>query len=181
MIREIVWYGDEVLKQKSHTVEKIDADIKELINDMFETMYQNNGVGLAAVQVNVLKKVIIVGIPQEDESMFEMALINPEIIYHSDEECEGEEGCLSIPDIVDDVFRSTSIKVKYLDIDNNEQILEANDFLARVIQHEIDHTNGILFLDRLESHQKRMHKKDLKFIKSESLKRQNTKSVNEKY
>lgn len=173
MIREIVWYGNEILKQKSHTVKKINEDIKKLIDDMFETMRENNGVGLAAVQIGVLKRIIVLGIPKEDESIFEVALINPEIIYHSEEECEGEEGCLSVPDIIDDVFRYTSIKVKYLGIDNNEQILEASHFFARVIQHEVDHTNGILFLDRLESYQKRMHKKDLKYIRSESLKRQN--------
>lgn len=179
MIREIVWYGDNILKEMSSPVDKVDGEIITLIDDMFETMYNANGVGLSAVQIGVLKSVITVGFDEDDGDSVKIALINPEIIEYSDEEECGEEGCLSVPDIRDDVFRSITIKVKYLDIEGNEKILEASDFFARVLQHEIDHINGIMFIDRLEPHQKKIHKKELKDIRIQNQNRVNKKSLKE--
>lgn len=177
MIREIVWYGDNILREISPPVDKVDGEIEILIDDMFETMYDANGVGLSAVQIGVLKSVITVGFNEDDGHSIEIALINPEIIEYSDEEENGEEGCLSIPDVRDDVFRSITIKVKYLDTEGNEKTLEASDFFARVLQHEIDHVNGILFIDRLEPHQKKTHKKELKDIRLQSQNRANKESL----
>ena len=144
MIRELVIYGDERLKQKSSYVENVDEEILTLIDD-------------------------IISVPDFDDETkpdFKLALINPEIIWHCDETEILEEGCLSFFKISDDVARYKEIKVKYTDTENKEQILEAKDYIAKVLQHEIDHTNGITFIDRLESYQKRRLKKDLKELRN---------------
>ena len=169
MIRDLVIYGDERLKQESEVVKIVDEEIKTLIDDMFETMYDARGVGLAAVQIGVMKRVIVISVPDWDDDKkpdFKMALINPEITWHNEEMEILEEGCLSIPNVRDDVARFTHIKVKYMDIDGNNQEMDAYDYVAKVIQHEIDHTNGILFIDRLEPYQKRKHKRNLKEIRN---------------
>ena len=172
MIRDIVIYGDERLQQKSAFIEKVDKEILDLIEDMFETMYKANGVGLAAVQIGILKRLIVISVPDFDEEDdkekpdFKLALINPEIIWHGEEKEILEEGCLSFPEIRDEVARYKNIKVKYIDTNGEEQILEANDYVAKVLQHEIDHTNGITFIDRLESYQKRRLKRDLKELRN---------------
>ena len=155
---------DEFLRKKSKPVKDFDENLWELLDDMKETMHQNDGVGIAAVQVGVLKRAVIV----EPNGMF-LELINPEIIWHSDEMEILEEGCLSFPEIRDDVARYQKIKVKYLDKEGNEQILEAEDYIAKVLQHEIDHTNGISFIDRLESYQKRRLKKELKELRNNTV------------
>ncbi|MEI0603899.1 peptide deformylase [Brachyspira alvinipulli] len=172
MLRELVIYGDERLQQVSEKIEKIDDEILTLIDDMFETMYKERGVGLAAVQIGILKRLIVISVPDLDDEKkpdFKLALINPEIIWHSDEMEILEEGCLSFPEIRDDVARYQKIKVKYLDKEGNEQILEAEDYIAKVLQHEIDHTNGISFIDRLESYQKRRLKKELKELRNNTV------------
>lgn len=168
MLRELVIYGDDRLKENSEYVSEVDNEINILIDDMFETMYHENGVGLAAVQIGVLKRVIVISVPDFDDEKkpdFKLALVNPEIIWHNEDTETLEEGCLSIPGIREDVSRYTKIKVKYIDRDNKEQILEAENYVAKVLQHEIDHTNGILFIDRLEPHQKRSLKRALKEIR----------------
>ncbi|WP_297204554.1 peptide deformylase [uncultured Brachyspira sp.] len=172
MLRELVIYGDERLQQVSEKIEKVDDEILTLIDDMFETMYKERGVGLAAVQIGILKRLIVISVPDLDDEKkpdFKLALINPEIIWHSDEMEILEEGCLSFPEIRDDVARYQKIKVKYLDKQGNEQILEAEDYIAKVLQHEIDHTNGISFIDRLESYQKRRLKKELKELRNSTV------------
>ena len=172
MNRELVIYGDERLKKISEKIEKIDDKIINLIDDMFETMYKERGVGLAAVQIGVLKKIIVISVPDFDDETkpdFKLALINPEIIWHSDDTETLEEGCLSFPDIRDEVSRYKQIKVKYLDKENKEQILLAEDYIAKVLQHEIDHTNGISFIDRLESFQKRRLKRELKELRNNTI------------
>lgn len=171
MIRDLIIYGDERLQQKSLYIEKVDDEILDLIEDMFETMYKANGVGLAAVQIGILKRLIVISVPnfdneEEEKPDFKLALINPEIIWHSEEKEILEEGCLSFPEIRDEVARYKNIKVKYIDINGEEQILEASDYIAKVLQHEIDHTNGITFIDRLESYQKRRLKKELKELRN---------------
>lgn len=172
MLRELVIYGDERLQQISEKIEKIDDEILTLINDMFETMYKERGVGLAAVQIGILKRLIVISVPDFDDETkpdFKLALINPEIIWHGEEKEILEEGCLSFPEIRDDVARYKEIKVKYLDKEGNEQILEAEGYIAKVLQHEIDHTNGISFIDRLESYQKRRLKRELKELRNNTV------------
>ncbi|WP_295162084.1 peptide deformylase [uncultured Brachyspira sp.] len=172
MLRELIIYGDERLKQVSEKIEKIDEEILTLIEDMFETMYKERGVGLAAVQVGILKRLIVISVPDFDDEKkpdFKLALINPEIIWHGEEKEILEEGCLSFPEIRDDVARYKQIKVKYIDKEGNEQILEAEDYTAKVLQHEIDHTNGISFIDRLESYQKRRLKRELKELRNNTV------------
>lgn len=171
MVRDLIIYGDERLQQKSLYVEKVDDEILDLIEDMFETMYKANGVGLAAVQIGILKRLIVISVPdfdneEEEKPDFKLALINPEIIWHSEDKEILEEGCLSFPEIRDDVARYKNIKVKYVDTNGEEQILEANGYIAKVLQHEIDHTNGITFIDRLESYQKRRLKRELKELRN---------------
>ncbi|HHV27178.1 peptide deformylase [Anaerosalibacter bizertensis] len=142
-IRQLRYVNDPILRKKSREVTKIDDRIKTLLNDMAETMYENEGVGLAAPQVGILRKVIVIDIGEGI-----LKLINPEII-----EKEGEsldiEGCLSVPNRAGKVLRPERVKVKYLDIDGKEKIIEGTGLLARALCHEIDHLNGVLFIDKV--------------------------------
>lgn len=133
---------DPILRKKSREVSEINDRMKELISDMFETMDEADGVGLAAPQVGILRRVITV----DDRESTRFALINPEIVEKDGSE-KGYEGCLSIPGKQGTVERCTHVIVKYLDIDGNKKEIEARDFLARILQHEIDHLNGILYTD----------------------------------
>lgn len=144
-MRNIVKQGDDVLLKKSKVVDNINDRIIELLNDMAETLYNNNGVGLAAPQVGILKRVIVVDI---GEGLIE--LINPEIIEVQGE-IEDEEGCLSIPGIWGTVKRPQYVKVKGLNRNGEEVIYEGEGFLARAFCHEIDHLDGILFIDKAEN------------------------------
>lgn len=142
-IRNIRIKDDEILRKKSKEVKEITPRIEILVKDMIETMYHNDGVGLAAVQVGILKRIFVVDI-QDDTGV--KVFINPEILEKSGEEL-GPEGCLSLPGEKDEVKRATYLKIKAQDIEGKEFILEANEFLARAIQHEYDHLDGILFVD----------------------------------
>jgi peptide deformylase len=156
-ILPIILSPDPLLKQKSSTVEVIDDNIKTLIKDMFDTMYASNGIGLAAVQVGILKRIIVVdtewGSPRyakEDESSGNpLTLINPRIIDSSEEVRSYDEGCLSFPAQYSSVTRPDTITVEYQDIDGTTQKLHADGLLATCIQHEIDHINGVVFVDHL--------------------------------
>ncbi len=141
-VYKIVELGDEVLREKARVVPKITPNILKLIDNMAETMYSADGVGLAAPQVGVSKRVIVVDV---GEGLLE--LINPEILSFSGQETE-TEGCLSTPGIVGDVTRAFSVKVKGMDRHGKKCIIKAKGFLARALQHEIDHLEGILFIDR---------------------------------
>lgn len=141
-LREIRLDGDPILRNKSREVTEITDRIKVLLDDMVETMYEAEGVGLAAPQVGILRRVIVIDIGEGP-----MKIINP-VIFEEDGEVVGLEGCLSIPGISGDVARPEKIKVEYLDIDGNEQVIEAEGPLARVFCHEIDHLDGILYTDR---------------------------------
>ena len=137
---------DPLLRKHSREVTKFDDRLKELINDMFETMDEAPGVGLAAPQVGILKRVILVDDREEDDRK-RMYMINP-IITRKDGEDTDIEGCLSVPYKQGTVKRATDIDVKYMDINGNEKTLNAKDFFARIIQHEVDHLDGILFTDK---------------------------------
>ena len=144
-LRQIRVDGDEVLRKISKKVEKIDDDLKILVEDMFETMYDADGVGLAAPQIGVLKRVIVI-----DIDVLKRVMINPEIIEQSDTEMQdGPEGCLSVPGVEDVVRRPNVLKVRYMDLDGNVVEEIAKDLYARVICHEVDHLNGILFTDKV--------------------------------
>lgn len=144
-ILKVVIYDNQLLNQKSEEIKEIDKEVRELIKKMFKTMYYSNGIGLAAVQVGILKRIFVMDVP--DQGTYEM--INPVIIDKSDDTSTYEEGCLSLPGIANEVTRSESVVVEYLDIDGNKKRLEASGLLATCIQHEYDHLNGILFIDRL--------------------------------
>lgn len=144
---------DPVLEAVSKPVEVVDDEIRILLRDMAETMYSAPGIGLAAPQVGVSLRVIVVDIEYGDDPLSRnpLKIVNPEITWLSDEDTSYEEGCLSIPKHYADVVRPRALKLKYLDEFGKEQTLEAQDLLAICIQHEIDHLDGILFIDHLSN------------------------------
>lgn len=161
MIYSIVAYGHPVLKTKAKDIDPKEVDVKGLIHDMFETMYNANGVGLAAPQIGKSLRLFVIDtdpIDDGDEPKLKKAFINPIIMEETGDEWAMEEGCLSIPNIREDVFRPEHIKIKYLDQDWNEHIDEFDGFVARVIQHEYDHIEGILFTDHVSALKKRLLK-----------------------
>ena len=142
---------DPVLLRKTSKVTKIDAPLQRLIDDMFDTMYAEHGVGLAANQVGVPLRLCVMGIPdpEDDNTIVEYALINPEFIKKWDEQ-EMEEGCLSIPGYRGKITRATKVKIKALDREGREVRLKGEGLLAQALQHEIDHLDGILYVDRMK-------------------------------
>jgi peptide deformylase len=148
-LREIIVLPDKRLRQVSDPVKAVDAEVRALVDDMFETMYKAPGVGLAAIQVGVPQRVVTVDIAKKDEPKDPQVFINPEVIWSSDETGTYEEGCLSIPEYYEEVERPAQVKVRYMDLDGKTQEVEANGMLATVLQHEIDHINGILFIDHI--------------------------------
>lgn len=161
-------YPHPVLKQKTEKVEKVDAKIQKLLDDMLETMYASNGCGLAAPQIGVSKKIVVVDIAHEDEEANPIYMVNPEIIWKSEEKVCGEEGCLSVPGQRADVERHASVKVKYLDYNGKEQAMLAEDFLAIAIQHELDHLDGVLYIDHLSRLKRQMLLKKLEKFRKEN-------------
>ncbi|MEO1591581.1 MAG: peptide deformylase [Cyanobacteria bacterium J06632_22] len=143
--------GDRVLRTPAKRVAKVDQSLRELVTEMLQTMYSEDGIGLAAPQVAVNKQVIVVDTDPEDASNRPFVLINPKITKRSKTLCSGQEGCLSIPGVYLDVVRPEAIEVTYKDENGRPQKLKANDLLARVIQHEMDHLTGVLFVDRVEN------------------------------
>jgi peptide deformylase len=148
-VREIIKLPDKRLRLKSEPVKQIDAGIRELVDDMFETMYAAPGIGLAAIQVGVAKRVVTMDLSKKEGDHKPQVFINPEITWKSDESGTYEEGCLSIPEYYEEVERPAEVKVKYLDIDGKPHEVKAKGLLATCLQHEIDHTNGVLFIDHL--------------------------------
>lgn len=138
-----------ILKRKAQPVAEVDARVVKLMDDMVETMYDANGIGLAAPQVGVLDRVIVVDVHEKGEPPNPIRFANPEIVWSSDEKAVCEEGCLSVPEQYADVTRPQRIRVRYLDEKNQQQEFEADGMLATCIQHEIDHLNGVLFVDYL--------------------------------
>ncbi len=148
-IRKIITPPNPLLKKPSLLVEEVDGRIRALVDDMFETMYDAPGIGLAAVQVGEPLSVIVMDTAGENEEPRPRALINPRIVWAAEEEREYEEGCLSVPDIYDKVIRPARVKVRYLDLDGKPREEEFADMDATCVQHEIDHTKGVLFIDYL--------------------------------
>lgn len=164
-------YGDKILRKKAQLVKDVDFLTIELIKNMFDTMRNANGIGLAATQVGIDQSIFIVDLSQvEDyEKSKPMVLINPKILDFSDKKKIIEEGCLSIPDVRFELKRPESIYVNYFDADLKEHTIEADKLLARVIQHEQDHLNGILFTDHLDEDAKKKLKKSLDKIRKREI------------
>ncbi len=148
-LREILILPDKRLRLKSEPVSKITAEIRTLADDMFETMYAAPGIGLAAIQDAVPKRVVVMDLAKKEGEKEPRVFINPEIVWSSEEPSVYEEGCLSIPEVHEDVERPAKVRFKYLDIDGKPHEAEAEGLFATCIQHEIDHTNGVLFIDRI--------------------------------
>ncbi len=160
-IRPILTAPDPRLKAISTDVEAVDGEIRKLVDDMAESMYAADGIGLAAVQIGVPKRVLVIDLDQKEGKKNPVAYINPKILWASEELAVFEEGCLSVPEIWDDVERPARIKAEYLDRDGNKQILEAEGLLATCLQHEMDHLKGILFIDHLSRLKRNMALKKL--------------------
>ena len=167
-IREIITYPDPRLGQKSEPVETIDDDVKTLVEDMAETMFEAPGVGLAAVQVGVLKQVLVYNESPDDEEKTYKVLINPEIVHSEGKYQSEDEGCLSVPEFRATVNRAAKVSVKALDIDGNPVSIDAEGMPAVVLQHEIDHLNGVLFIDRISSLKRQMYKRKVKKLFKDS-------------
>jgi len=148
-VREIIILPDKRLRLKSEPVKQVDAGIRKLVDDMFETMYDAPGIGLAAIQIGVAKRVITMDLSKKEDNHQPRVLINPEIAWQSDQRAKYEEGCLSIPDYYEEVERPAEVKVRYLDLAGKKHEIEAKGLLATCLQHEIDHINGVLFIDHL--------------------------------
>ena len=155
-IKTILTAPDPRLKKKSQPVASVDADVRQLMDDMLETMYAAPGIGLAAPQVDVLKRVIVLDIDREDTKTGPLLMANPEIVEASDEDATYEEGCLSLPEHYSDVVRPAKVTVRYLDRDGAQKDLACEGLLATCVQHEIDHLDGILFVDHISSLKRNM-------------------------
>ena len=147
--RPILTLPDPRLRLVSAPVEKINPEIRKLVDDMFETMYAAPGIGLAAIQVGIPQRVVTMDLAKKDEPKQPKVYINPELLWASEERSTYEEGCLSIPEYYEEVERPAQVRVRYTDLEGNRQEVEANGLLATCLQHEIDHLNGVLFIDHL--------------------------------
>ena len=168
MLRKILTEPDPILRKKCEALETVNADTKKLMDDMLETMYAAPGIGLAAIQVGILKRLIVIDISKAEEKKSPIFLINPEILFRSKKTSIYEEGCLSLPGQFAEIERPSECTLKYIDYDGKEEELKAKGLLATCIQHEVHHLNGILFIDYLSKLKKDMivkklikHKKEL--------------------
>lgn len=159
----LVYYGNDILSGVASEVQNIDDEVLAVIDSMFKVMYKEKGIGLAAPQVNLDKRIIVVD--PGDDARHKIALINPEIISSSDETEPYEEGCLSLPGLNADVIRPSGICLRAVNVKGRPVEVEAGGIMARVIQHEIDHLNGILFIDRIDKFIRDEMKTELKKIK----------------
>ena len=160
-LRQILTEPNRILRQKSLPVEKVDEDLQKLMNDMLDTMYAAPGIGLAAIQVGIPKRVIVLDIAQKDGPKNPMFFVNPEIIEKSENNSTYEEGCLSVPGQFAEIDRPDRCLVKYLDYNGQPKEINAQGMLATCIQHEMDHLEGILFIDYLSKLKKSMIVKKL--------------------
>jgi peptide deformylase len=155
-LREILTEPNEILRKKSLNVEKVDKDLQNLMDDMLETMYAAPGIGLAAIQIGIPKRVIVLDLAPKDEPKNPMHFVNPEIIDKSNNNLTYEEGCLSVPGQFAEIDRPDKCHLKYLDYYGQSKEIKAEGMLATCIQHEIDHLEGILFIDYLSKLKKSM-------------------------
>lgn len=170
-IRDIVYLGDPVLRTEAEEVAAFDDDLRALVRDMFETMYHADGIGLAAPQIGLSTRVIVVDLRRQDEDDPDpgrIALVNPVVTWESREVEKQTEGCLSIPGLEEVVQRPAAVTVEGKDPEGHDVVIEADELLARALQHEIDHINGILFVDRVSPLKRRILLKKWKKIEAEA-------------
>jgi peptide deformylase len=148
-LKPLVLLPDPILRQRSKPVERVDDELRRFADDMLETMYDAPGIGLAAIQVGEPLRMLVIDVSKEDEEKSPQVFINPEVVATSDDAGSYEEGCLSIPDYYAEVERPASVTVNYLDRQGEQQTVEADGILATCLQHEIDHLNGVLFIDHI--------------------------------
>jgi len=166
-VREIVLMGDPVLRKVAEEVRAFDDELRSLVRDMFETMYHAEGIGLAAPQIGRSARVIVIDLRGEDEDDEQIVLVNPRLTWQSDEVAKQSEGCLSIPGLEEVVERPFAVTVEAMDPHGEPVSLAADELLARALQHEIDHLDGVLFLDRVSPLKRRMLLKKWKKLESE--------------
>jgi len=166
-VRKILTEPNPFLRQKSKPVEKVDDSIRRVMDDMLETMYDAPGIGLAAIQIGVPKRIIVLDISKDPEKKEPMYFVNPEKVYTSKDQATYEEGCLSVPGQFAEIDRPDECHIKYLDYNGDSKDLKANGLLATCIQHEIDHLEGILFIDYLSKLKRSMITKKLSKQKKE--------------
>lgn len=147
--KQILTIPDPLLRKVSEPVTSVNTEVKNLMDDMLETMYAAPGIGLAAVQVGVLKRIIVIDLSKDGQKKDPLFIVNPQITFKSDELISYEEGCLSIPNQFAEVKRPSSCKVNFLDYNGKEREINADGLLATCVQHEVDHLNGVLFIDHL--------------------------------
>jgi peptide deformylase len=148
-VREILKLPDRRLRMVSEPVKRIDTAVRALIEDMFETMYDAPGIGLAGIQIGMARRVVVMDLSKKEDEQKPLVFINPEITWASKEISTHEEGCLSIPEYYEEVARPGEVRVKYLDLDGKSHEISAGGLFATCLQHEIDHTNGVLFIDHI--------------------------------
>ncbi len=168
---EIITVPHASLKQKAHEVSKVDDTIRSQMDKMLQTMYEAPGIGLAANQVDILNRILVMDLSnrEEEEQEEPIFMANPEIIYESEELSVMEEGCLSIPQQYAEIERPATVRVKYIDYHNKEAELEASGLLSHCVQHEIDHLNGVLFIDYLSTLKRNMIVKKVEKLKKQNL------------
>ena len=172
MIRDIVLMGDPVLRTEAEAITVFDDDLRSLVRDMYATMYHADGIGLAAPQIGLPLRIIVVDLRRpdsddEDEDFERVALVNPVVTWSSDETAKQSEGCLSIPGLEETVQRPAEVRVEGRDSEGDEIIIETDGLFGRALQHEIDHLNGVLFVDRVSPLKRRMLMKKWKKLEAE--------------
>jgi peptide deformylase len=167
-VRPILTVPDPVLKQRSKAVAEVDDELRALMDDMLETMYAAPGIGLAAIQIGVAKRVIVMDLAKEDEPKAPRYFVNPEILWASEETAPYEEGCLSVPEVYDQVERPARVRIAYLDYKGKRIEEEAEGVFAVCIQHEMDHLEGVLFIDHLSRLKREQAIKKVKKAKKEA-------------
>jgi peptide deformylase len=159
--RRVVRYGNATLKLRAREIETIDDSVKELAAEMFEVLERSRGVGLAAPQIGVSLRIIVLSIPQDDDTRWKCVIVNPELVAKKGKTAF-EEGCLSVPGIYEDIVRSEEVEVKGLDLEGKEITVKGKGLLARALQHELDHLEGVLIVDRLSSTKRHVLRKKLR-------------------
>ena len=169
--RKILIEPDPILRKKCEKLEKVDDKLRKLMDDMLDTMYQAPGIGLAAIQIGILKRIVVIDISKDKNTKNPLFLVNPEIINKSEKTAVYEEGCLSLPGHFAEIERPAECEIRYIDYHGKENQLKASGLLSTCIQHEIDHLNGVLFIDYLSKLKKDMiikklvkHKKEIERI-----------------
>jgi peptide deformylase len=155
-IKPLIILPDPVLRQLSKPVETVDADVRRLADDMLETMYDAPGIGLAAIQIGIPRQMLVIDLAKDGEEKQPQVFINPKILTVSDERSVYEEGCLSIPDYYAEVERPATITIEYIDLDGKQLTAQADGLMATCLQHEIDHLNGVLFIDHISKLKREM-------------------------